>query len=94
MGSSTNAPIILSIFTFYIVIALILGLYGRSELISHAPAGPTEDPSAISFLSQIALFFNGMFFSIAELGWANVLLFTPLALTLFYIILSFFRGSS
>lgn len=95
MGSGTNAPLLLAIFTFYIVIAVVLGLYGRSELVGNALTAPSEDPSAISFLSQIGLFFSGIFFSLAEIGvWANFILFTPLALTLLYIILSFFRGSS
>lgn len=90
----TNASLILTIFTFYLVIVAILGLYGRSELVSSAPTAPTEEPGVLSFLSQISLFFSGIFFSISELGWANLVLFTPLALTIIYIIFSFFRGSS
>lgn len=91
----TNASLVLTIFTFYLAIVVILGLYGRSELVNSAPQAPSEEPGLLSFLSQVALFFEGIFFSISELGaWGNLLLFTPLALTLFYIILSYFRGSS
>lgn len=94
MGANTNAPIILSIFTFYIVIFVILGFVGSSFEASTSFDTP-DDPDGLSFLSQIGYFFGGIGFSISSLpAWANIMLFLPLSIVLLYILLSFFRGSS
>lgn len=94
MATSTNAPMILSIFGFYIIIILLFGFIGIGSAASHSFASPDE-PGALTFLSQIGYFFSGIFFTLGNIpGWANTILFLPLGITLFYIMLSFFRGSS
>jgi hypothetical protein len=93
-SGNTNAYIILTIMTFYVSIAVILGLIGTSYQATKSPEAPPE-PSLVGFLGQISTFFSSMFFTISELpAWANTLLFLPLGLTLFYILISFLRGSS
>jgi hypothetical protein len=94
MGANTNAPIILSIMGFYVVIGVLLGLFGSSYQASATIDHPAN-PDTISFLEQIDFFFTGMTFTIASLpAWATTLLFLPLGITMFYIILSWLRGSS
>lgn len=94
MGANTNAPIILSIFTFYIFIFIILGFVGSSFAASTSFGNP-ENPDAFTFLTSISYFFTGIGFSISSIpAWANILLFLPLGVTILYIVLSFFRGSS
>lgn len=96
MGS-TNTPIVLSIFGFYIIIGVILGLAGESLAVGAANATFTTppNPSILGFLTQIGYFFAGIAYSLSSLpAWADILLFLPLGVTLFYIGLSFLRGSS
>lgn len=91
MSGNTNAYIILSVFTFYIFIGVLFGLIGMSA----SSFGTPETPSGVSFLSQVSYFFSGIGFTLSNLPlWANTLLFLPLGITLFYIVLSFFRGNS
>lgn len=91
--ANTNATIILSVSAFYIFIGAMMGLIGGSYVASaYYTTVPT--PSGVSFLTQIGWFFSGIGYSIVGLGWFNIVLFAPLGITLFYIILSYFRGSS
>lgn len=94
MGANTNAPIILAIFAFYIVIGVLFGLIGSASLTAQEFSTP-DDPSTFSFLNQIGYFFSGIGYTLGSIpGWANTLLFLPLGITLAYIILSYIRGSS
>lgn len=94
MAGGNNAGIILAIFTFYIAIGVLFGLIGMNQLQADAFTTP-EDPSGLTFLSQIGFFFSGIGFTLSSIPlWANTLLFLPLGIVLFYIVLSFFRGSS
>lgn len=94
MATSTNAPMILSIFGFYIIIIVLFGFIGIGAAASHSFNTP-EAPGALTFLSQIGYFFSGIFFTLGNIPvWANTVIFLPLGITLFYIMLSFLRGSS
>lgn len=94
MAANTNANLVLSMFAFYITIIVLLGLIGSSVVQAQGFSTPPE-PSTFTFLSQISYFFQGIGFVLSDLpAWANTLLFLPLGITLFYIGLSFIRGSS
>lgn len=94
MGLSTNSSIVLSLFAFYIFLIVMLGLIGGS-IVANRSIGDPENPSPLSFLSQIAFFFSGIGFALTNIPfWANTMLFLPLGVTLAYIGVSFFRGSS
>lgn len=94
MGANTNAPIVLGIMGFYVMVAVLLGLFGSSYQAS-ATIGSPSAPDEISFLSSIGFFFAGITFTIAALPvWATTLLFVPLGITMLYIVLSWLRGSS
>lgn len=94
-GGNTNAYLILSIFAFYGGVFVILGLIGQDGISSTAITTTTETPSTLGFLGQLGFFFQGLAFTISALpAWANILLFGSLSVTLFYIFLSFLRGSS
>lgn len=110
MGSNTNAPIIIAIFTFYIFIFGLLGLindsidtgYEASTL--EEPTVPTTEELSIFGLiigiptfifSVISIIFQGMLFTITGIPYIfTLLLFAPLTITIFYIGVSFIRGSS
>ena len=88
-----NATIVLGVFSFYAAIVVVAGLVGAGLIVSQLPV--LEEPSTIGFLSQIGLFFEGIFFTFGGIpAWANTLLFLPLGITLTYIFLSYLRGSS
>ena len=94
-AGNTNAFLILGIFSFYIFVFVMLGLIGESQYQASNGYTKPSDPSAGGFLSDIAFFFSGIGFTITNIPvWANSLIFLPLGITVFYIILSFFRGSS
>lgn len=90
MGSSTNSTIILSVFTFYLVIIVLMGFIGSEHLKS--AIDPDHPPSGA--LSDIGFFISGIGFSISELGVWNVAFFLPLSITVAYILVSLARGSS
>ena len=94
-GAQTNAPLILSIFSFYIILIFLCGLIGGSTIHSSAqyaaPGEPTTNP--LTIYGYIGLFFGGLAFSIAEMGIFNII-WLPLILTVAYIIASWVRGSS
>lgn len=93
-SANTNAPIILSIFTFYIVIIVLMGFIGGS-IVANKTFSTPDSPNAITFLVQIGYFFSGIGFVLSGIpAWVNIILFLPLSITLVYILLSFFRGSS
>lgn len=95
MGASTNAPIILSIFGFYVFVIVMMGLIGGSAISTSlsTPSNPTTNP--LSIFDYVSYFFQGIGFSISELGIiGNSLLFLPLGITIAYIVASFVRGSS
>lgn len=93
MGVSTNTPIVLAIFGFYIFIGVMFGLIGSG--LAATSVGNSPSPSGVSFLSQIFYFVEGIGFTIANIPvWANILLFAPLSITIFYIILSYLRGTA
>lgn len=93
-GAGTNAPLILSIFAFYIFIIVMMGLIGGSIIANRTFSTP-DNPNGLTFLSQVGYFFGGIGFVLSNIpAWANTLLFLPLSITLVYILLSFFRGSS
>lgn len=94
MAGNTNATFILTIFAFYGCMAVIFGLIGNDQ-IQATLIGTPPTPTFLGFLSEIGYFISGIFFVIGELPvWANIVLFAPLGITLLYIVLSFFRGSS
>jgi len=94
MASGNNASIILTIFGFYVIIGVVFGLIGSASLQSQSFDVPTN-PDSLGFLGQIGYFFSGIGFTLGALpAWANTILFLPLTITLLYIILSYFRGSS
>lgn len=89
----TNAPIILTIFAFYAFIIVIFGLIGSSQLQTNSALGTVPQPSTVTFLGQISLFIQGIFFTISTIPvWANAIIFTPISYTLFYVVLTYFRG--
>ena len=95
MGVSTNTPIVLAIFGFYIFIGVMFGLIGSGLATSAGDVPDVPEPSGIGFLAQIFYFVAGIGFTISSIPvWANVLLFAPLSITIFYIILSYLRGTA
>lgn len=98
-GGVNNAGLILSLFCFYTVIIVVMGLIGTSFVGqdttvtggSVSISEPTTNP--LTIFGYIGLFFSGLFFSIGALGIAlNTLLFGPGIAMLAYIIASFVRG--
>jgi ABC-type Fe3+ transport system permease subunit len=88
MGSDSG--IILYIFAFYIFLFFILGLVGGFVVKSiSTPAG--EDLGVDPF-DYILFFFEGIGYSIVELGIFNVVLFAPLGITLLYLLAKLLRG--
>jgi hypothetical protein len=97
MAVSTNAPIVLSVFAFYIFIGVIFGLVGSSlqhTALTSTTIDPPKTPGLLTFLSDIGSFFSGVFFTIGLLPlWANTLLFLPVTFVLVYLVFSFLRGT-
>ncbi len=99
MGDS-NTGYILTIFAFYGFIAVIMGLVGASmegsnatvEYTAPTVAEPSLNP--LTIFDYIGMFFSGLTFSIVALGIWNLILFSPLILTMSYIVISLVRGSS
>jgi hypothetical protein len=89
MGSQSDAVILLWIFAFYTFIFFMLGLIGGFTV--SKIDSPTETHS-LDFWDYVGFFFQGIFFSIAEMGMFNFILFTPLALTLLYLLAKLIRG--
>lgn len=90
-----DTKIILSVFAMYVFMFVMFGLIGMNieTSIEQSDIDDLEDPSIISFLTQIGMFFWGIGFTIASLPWwANTMLFTPLTITIIYIILKYIRG--
>ena len=76
---------VLGAFGFYVFLFVILGFVGTTNI--DLDTGVVEEPSTTNILSQIGFFFQGLTFSIGALpAWANLLIFTPLAITLLYLI--------
>lgn len=97
-GTIGNTGVVLSIFTFYVFISVLLSLIGASASDVTPPTTP-PNPGVLDYLSiafsGIGYFISGMAFSIGALGPVfSTLLFTPLAITMLYVILSFIRGTA
>ncbi len=83
----TKARIILGTFTFYIAIGVIFSLIGQGAI--ETTIDPSfEDPSLLSALDGLTFFFQAFTFTVSAFPFfVNVLLFAPLAITLFYILI-------
>lgn len=95
MGSSTNTPIVIAIFSFQLFIFILLGLIGGSFQASQSVVQPSN-PGILSFLFDAFTYFvHGLTFSISNIpSVLTALLFLPTAIGLFYILVSLARGSS
>lgn len=88
MVLQNNAGIILTIFAFYTIIFVLLGLLGTSSLSTSAFTAPPTSVTFLGFLTQIGFFFQGIAFSVSGIPvWANLILFFPLGVTVLYIII-------
>ena len=84
----SKTAFILSITIFYIFIIAVLGSMGRSNIAPEQFDSP-GDPGLFSFITDIGLFFKGLGFSLSSFGvLGNTLLFLPLGITLFWVIVS------
>jgi hypothetical protein len=90
MGSQSDAVILLYIFAFYAVIIFFLGLIGGFQV--SKLTYPSNQDYGLDFGDYIGFFFEGIAFSIAELGIFNFLLFAPMGLTLLYLLVKLLRG--
>jgi len=78
--------LILTMFTFYIGIIVLMGLIGGGIQASQE-IGTPEEPTVTGIFSFISFFFNGIAFSLSGIPvWANTILFLPLGITLAYIL--------
>lgn len=95
MGSGTNTPIVIAIFSFQLFIIVIMGLIGGS-IQANTIASTPSDPGILSFLSDtLGFFISGLHFALTNIPAVfNLLLFLPTIIGLFYILVSFLRGSS
>lgn len=94
MGTNTNAPMVMGIMGYYVIITVLLGLFGSSYQATTVIGQPTA-PDTITFLGSIGYFIAGLTFTITSLPlWVTTILFLPPAIALLYIILSWLRGSS
>lgn len=94
MGSSTNTPIVLSIFGFYIFVFVMMGLAGMSSG-TELSSVPSPSFNILDLLGSVGFFIKGIGVTISQLpGWANTLLFAPLGIAVLYITLSYARGTS
>lgn len=83
-----NSTLIMTIFAYYIAVAVILGLIGSSYLPNQEINSNLENPGISNVLSSIGQFFLGLTFVITNFpAWANILLFLPLGLTILYIMI-------
>ena len=84
----TKPVLILTIFTFYVGLTVILGLMGTSFLPESNIDTPPGEPSLSSPLDFIVFFFAGLSFTITGMPiWFNILLFLPLGITVAYILI-------
>lgn len=87
VSSSVSTGLVMTIFGFYIALGVILGLVGSAFVPSTDITTPTDGPTITGIGDAIGIFFEGLSYSIEGLpGWANLLLFGPLAMTMFYIL--------
>ena len=84
--TSTDTPIIISIFTFQIFIIIMLGFLDINT--DTKDVGLNAD---IPLIGHIGFAYN-IITNISILGWGNLLLFTPSIIALAYIIAKLIRG--
>lgn len=78
--------LILTMFTFYVGLFILMGLIGGSIQATQEIGSP-EEPTVSGIFSFIGFFFSGITFSLSGIPiWANTLLFLPLGITLAYIL--------
>lgn len=81
-----DTGLILTIFTYFISLTVILGLVGGS-FVGKEIDTPDGEPSVLGITDNISLFFQGLSYSLTGVPlWVNLLLFSPVIITLFYII--------
>lgn len=77
--------LILTIFGFYTILFVLMGLIGGS-IQSSSIENPGE-PTITGIFSFIGFFFSGISFSLSGIpAWANTMLFLPLGITVAYIL--------
>lgn len=83
--------LVLTIFTFYVGIIVLMGLIGGS-IQATQDVGTPEEPSLGGIISTISFFFSGIGFSLSGIPvWANLILFLPLGITILYILLKILK---
>lgn len=83
----TKTQIILFLLVFYGLLITILGFVGQELLINNLITENTKEYTLLGTTVSID-FVGGIVASLIELGWLNVILFTPLGLTLAWIVIS------
>lgn len=81
-----DTGIVLTIFGFYTLLTVLLGLVGGSMLGSELTQ-TDDEPSVLGIFDLIELFFGGIAYTISGMPvWANTILFLPLGITVMYIV--------